>query len=356
MPAHRDNTKKKGIWWLVKFYYYDREGNRKTKFKRGFKTKRDALEWEQEFLKKNDGSIDMKFKDFLEVYLNDMEQRLKPSTVHNKRMRYKNHMLPFFGEIPINEITVVDVRRWQNELQKNDFKPSTLRKNHNELSAVFNYAVQYYGLKENPCKRAGTIGNNDRKEHRVWTLEEYQEFIQYVDNPAFKVAYDLLFYTGLRIGELTALTPSDFDFNAPKLNVNKSLQVVGNKKIIGTPKTDSSYRDVFLPEEIATEVQEFIKTAFYGGLEDSDRIFTFNKESYRNNIRKICNKYDLKYISPHDFRHSHATMLIELGYNPVLVSKRLGHKDVAMTLNKYSHLYPDKQKELSKQLNNLIKY
>lgn len=221
---------------------------------------------EDDFKRKNRGSISMKFKDFADLYLSDMENRLKPTTMQNKRGRFKIHLIPFFGEIPLNEITVIDVRKWQNLQQTSGLAQSTIRKNHTVLSTLFNYSVRYYGLHENPYQRAGTIGSLKLTKFEIWTLEEYQEFIQYIDNPAFKVAFDTLFYIGFRIGELTALTPANFDFSVPKLTVNKIYVVVGKDSYIYEPKTAKSNRDMILPRKVAEEIKEFIQIADYGGL------------------------------------------------------------------------------------------
>lgn len=349
MPAYKDKSTGK---WYCQIYYQDRDGNNKQKKKRGFKTKREALEFESDFKKKHKGSISMKFKDFVEVYLKDMEHRWKATTIQTKRSKLENWAIPFFGDMPINEITVIDVREWQRKQKSSGLAETTQRKNHTVLSSVFNYAVKYYDLIENPCRKAGMIGSDRRGSIDFWTLEEYQDFIQYIDNPAFKVAFDTLYYTGLRLGELTALTPADFDFSIPKLNVNKNYQVIEGKEIIQTPKTEKSKRDVLIPKKLAEEIQDLINKQY--DLKATERVFNLNRSSYGNMLRKVCRDHDLKRIRVHDLRHSHASLLIELGHSPVLIAERLGHDDIQQTLNTYSHLYPSKQQELSQQLNELF--
>jgi len=138
------------------------------KKKRGFQTKREALKWEQEFMQRANTSLGMTFHDFIELYLQDMEQRLKPSTVANKRFLIDLKITPFFGKMPLNEIKPTDIRRWQNELTSyrdengEPYAATYLKTINNQLTAVFNYAVKYYGLKENPCHKAGGDGQEER--------------------------------------------------------------------------------------------------------------------------------------------------------------------------------------------------
>lgn len=351
MPANKDPKTGK---WIARFYITDSEGNRKQKKKRGFKTKREALEFERDFINKNEGRPSMLFSDFINLFIEDKSHEWKPNTRFNNISRIQNHILPFFGNMPLNEIKPLDIKKWQNDLLKKELAPSTLNKLRNVLGSIFIYAVKYYDLGINPCEKVPALGSRKAKKKEIWNLEEYKEFIQYIDNPAFKVAFDTLYFTGLRIGELTALTPADFDFSVPKLTVSKNYQTAGKEKFISTPKTSKSNREVILPEAIAKEIQEFIKIAKYGGLDQDERIFTYNKESYRNKMRKVCNKYGLKYISPHGLRHSHTSMLVELGYNPVLIADRLGHESIKETLDTYSHLYSTGQEVVAKKLNELI--
>lgn len=349
MPAYKDPSTRK---WYAQIYYQDKDGNNRQKKKRGFKTKKEALEYERDFKNKNERSISMRFRDFIDLYVNDMKVYWKPNTLRDKLSKFNLYILPYFGDMILNEINVIDIRDWQNQQKQTGLAETTLRKNHIVLSSVFNYAVKYYDLHENPCKRAGVIGSTKNKQFEIWTLEEYQQFRELVTDNSYKVAFDTLYYTGLRIGELTALTPEDFDFSVPKLTVNKNYQVIGGKEYITTPKTEKSNRDVILPEKIAEEIKEFIGTQYK--LDRNDRIFSHNKSSYGNILRKIIRDNNLKQIRVHDLRHSHASLLIELGYSPVLIAERLGHEDIKTTLNTYSHLYPSKQKEMTETINDLI--
>ncbi len=160
------NKDKKTGKWMSQLRISDRGGKTVHKKKRGFPTKREALEWEREFLCCNKGSVCMRFGDFVGIYLDDMEHRLKSSTMENKRYIIELKILPFFGKMPLNEIKPSDIRAWQNSLTgclgKNGkgYSQTYLKAINNQMTAIFNYAVKYYDLRENPCHRAGSIGKN----------------------------------------------------------------------------------------------------------------------------------------------------------------------------------------------------
>ncbi len=144
--------------------------------------------------------------------------------------------LPYFGEMPVNEIKPTDIRNWQNELinyrQKNGrgYAPTYLRTINNQLTAAFNFAVKFYGLKENPCHKAGTMGKKNADEMLFWTNEEFKVFIEAMESrPVGYTVFMVLYYTGLRVGELLALTPEDIDFNRQIISVNKNYQRLNGK-------------------------------------------------------------------------------------------------------------------------------
>ena len=155
MPANKDE--KRGTW-IAQFYYTDWTGARKKKKKRGFATKREALEWERDFLQMQTASVNMSLSAFSNLYLEDMSHRLRKSTMVNKRALFDLKIKPYLGSKPLNEITAADIRKWQNELIGEGYAPTYLKIVNNQLTALFNYAVKYYSLTENPCKKAGSMG------------------------------------------------------------------------------------------------------------------------------------------------------------------------------------------------------
>lgn len=218
MPAYKN--KENGSWYVVT-QYTDWTGERKPKCKRGFATRREALEWEQKFQQQNAGDLDMSFEAFCEIYTNDLKARLKESTWQTKENIIKTKLLPYFGKRKINEITTKDVIAWQNELlayrdeKRKPYSQTYLKTLHNQLSAIFNHAVRFYDLHSNPAAKAGNMGTEERREMLFWTKEEYQKFAEeMMDKPVSYYAFQMLYWTGIREGELLALTPADFDLSA----------------------------------------------------------------------------------------------------------------------------------------------
>lgn len=222
MKAEKD---KKTGKWLIQYRYTDWQGKRRKSTKRGFATKREAEEWLRNFLITQKADFDMKFADFWKMYCADMETRLREHTMRTKKYIVELKILPYFGNKRVNDITAADIRQRQNELIKMGYSPTYLKTINNQLSAIFNYAVRYYDLKSNPCAKAGSMGKSKAEEMDFWTGEEFRRFIDSVMNKRLSyMAFMTLYWTGMRLGELRALTPADFDFETNMLSITKSYQ------------------------------------------------------------------------------------------------------------------------------------
>ena len=154
---------------------------------------------------------------------------------------------------------------WQNEIRKltdksgKKYSQTYLKTVHNQLSALFNHAVRYYGLKSNPAAIAGNMGTEERKEMLFWTLEEYKKFSEVMmDKQISYYAFQMLYWTGIRVGELLALTAGDFDFKNNMLTINKSYQRLHGEDVITPPKTEKSNRTIKMPQFLCDEMQELI--------------------------------------------------------------------------------------------------
>ena len=210
--------------WLIQYRYTDWQGNRKKSTKRGFNTKREAEEWLRGFLSQEARDVDMLFEDFICLYLQDVGHRLREHTMRQKRYMIHDKILPVFGKKKLSEITPVDVRSWQNSLMQQDFSQTYLRSINNQLSAIFNYAVKYYDLPKNPCHKAGSMGKKRAEEMNFWTKPEYLQFAEAImDKPMAYYAFEVLYWCGIREGELLALTAADIDPGRHTLSVTKSI-------------------------------------------------------------------------------------------------------------------------------------
>lgn len=346
MKAEKD---KKTGKWLIQYRYTDWQGKRRKSTKRGFATKREAEEWLRNFLITQKADFDMKFEDFWKMYYADMETRLREHTMRTKKYIVELKILPYFGNKRVNDITAADIRQWQNELIKMGYSPTYLKTINNQLSAIFNYAVRYYDLKSNPCAKAGSMGKSKAEEMDFWTGEEFRKFIDSVMNKRLSyMAFMTLYWTGMRLGELLALNPKDVDLEKRTISITKSYQRLGKKDVITPPKTPKSKRVITIPEFLAADIKDYMDSLY--DLQEDDRLFPITKYYLEHETQRGIKESGVKRIRVHDLRHSHASMLIELGFSPLEIANRLGHEKVETTLNTYAHLYPNKQTKLAERL------
>ena len=162
MAVYKDGDK-----WRVIYRYTNWQGERKQTQKRGFKTKREAQQWEREVMLKSESKLDMTFASFFEIYEADKKKRVKENTWESKSHVIRTKILPYFGNRKIAEIEAKDIIAWQNELlairQPNGkpYSSSYLQKIHSQLSAIFNHAVNFYYLPSNPAQKAGNMGKEE---------------------------------------------------------------------------------------------------------------------------------------------------------------------------------------------------
>lgn len=334
MPAYRDNTT--GTWF-VKFYCKDWTGERKQIKKRGFPTKKDAIEYERKYKVQQEWSLDISFEDFFEIYCEDMEKRLKRNTWLSKEHVVRTKILPYFKNLIMSEITPAHILKWQNEMiaytdEKGKGYSETYRKTmHNQLSCIFNHACKYYNLKNNPARQAGNMGKEQTKEMLFWTKEEYKKFSEAVmDKPMSYYAFQMLYWTGIRLGECLALTMADFDFKVNTVRIDKSYQRLEGEDVITTPKTVKSNRTIKLPQFLADEMKEYFKMLYE--YSRKDRIFPTTKSFLHHEMERGCKKSGVKKIRVHDLRHSHVCLSKGYFKNSVRNAYFKGVSAIAYTL------------------------
>lgn len=350
MPAYKD---KNGTWY-VSVYFTNWKGENDRKLKRGFKTRRDAIAWETTFINKHTGDLTMTFAEFYDVYKSDLEIKLRESTWIMKANVIETKILPYFRLKRMCEIKVADVIAWQKELMcyrdENDqpYSPGYLKTIHNQLSAIFNHAVRYYDLPSNPAAKAGNMGREKHREMLFWTKAEYLKFSEaMMDKPISFFAFEMLYWCGIRLGELLALTIGDFDFENQTVRINKSYQRIDGRDVITDPKTKKSIRTVTMPDFICDEMQRYF-SGFYKPKKD-DRIFLITKGYLHREMRRGCAETGVKKIRIHDLRHSHVSLLIDIGLPALAIADRVGHESIDITY-RYAHLFPSKQTEIAQKL------
>lgn len=340
--------------WEVQVWYRSWEGERRKKHRRGFKTKAEARQWEREFLLRAEGSPSMTFADFASLYLADMKPHLKLNTYLTKSHIVSTKLVPFFGLMRLDEIDAADVLRWQGALKSKicertgrPYAASYLHTVENQLSAVFNHAQRFYGLKENPLRKAGKSAKAAAPEMEFWTKDEYLRFADAImDKPRSFSAFELLYWTGIREGELLALVPSDFNFGKGTLRITRSYQRIKGEDVITSPKTPKSVRTIALPGFLVEEIEEYVELF---GIAEDERMFPVSKSYLYHEMERGCKASGVKRIRVHDLRHSHVSLLIELGFSALAIADRMGHEAVDITY-RYAHLFPTVQADMAKAL------
>lgn len=349
MKAEKDPKTGK---WLIQYRYTDWQGKRRKSMKRGFATKREAEEWARDFLAKKSLDFNMKFKDFVDLYFADMETRLRASTISRKHYLIDLKILPYFEDKQINDISVADIRSWQNTMLKGDYSQTYLRAINNELKAIFNYAVKYYDLPHNPCVRAGSMGRKNADEMAFWTREEFERFIETMMNKRQSyLSFMILYWTGMRLGELLALTIGDINMEKRTISITKSLQRLKGEDLITEPKTRKGIRVISVPKFLIADIQDYINSLYKPGKED--RLLPVTKYFLEHEIKRGIKESGVKDIHIHCLRHSNCALLASLGFTPVEVAERLGHEKVETTLNVYTHVMPEKRGEIADRLDQL---
>lgn len=346
MPAYKNNKTGK---WETLFYYTDYKNERRKKHRRGFNTKKEALEFEREFLAQSQFSIEMTFKSLYSLYHSDMESRIKKTTMETKEYIVNTKLLPFFEKMKVKDIKPVHIRKWQTDLLKMEYSKTYLKTIYNQLTAIFNYAIRFHNLDKNPCHIAGSIGKKDADEMQILSLQEFNKMIDCVTDKENKFFYIILFWTGMRKGELLALTYEDVDFENKTITINKNFQIVKKERLITDPKTPRGRRVIAVNDIVLNCIKELWSTSYKPN--KTDKIFYLSKDSLKRQLDTACKKAGVPRIRVHDLRHSHASYLLSNGVNIVILSRRLGHEKVQTTLNIYCHIYPSSEDRLNDVLN-----
>ena len=344
-------------------------GKQIQKYKSGFKTKKEAKEAYSKLVLASTEELTVQkdqptFKTFLEeVYLPWYKTQVKESTYENRRTTAKKHFAYFFKK-KINEIEAIHVQAWQLKMAE-QFNPNYIRIVHGMLAIAFDRAVILGLCEKNPARMVGNIKSKKTKVD-FWTLEEFQKVISllykgdYYEHYMF-ISYWLLFMTGMRIGEAAALQWEDIDFDTGLLTINKTLyyKTMDEYKFV-EPKTQASNRVIVIDTDTIRELKEW-KEVQQKVLKDCGFVMSYSgvptsKHTLPRALNKLAELAGVHRIKIHALRHSHASLLISMGENPLIIKDRLGHEKIQTTLGTYGHLYPNSNFEVAKKLSGMLSY
>ncbi|MEW4150658.1 tyrosine-type recombinase/integrase [Bacillus thuringiensis] len=343
MVVYKD--KERGTYFfVVRVRQFD--GTQKQVKRRGFKTKKEAREAEAKMLVEKETNSTLTFAQVPDSYFDWYCQRRKQTSIKVIKNVIYNHLQKEFGKLKVDQITAKHIMYYQNKIIGN-YSADTLKKIHAVLSSIFNFAIKFHGLTSNPARIAGNFELESNKRMDYWEFDEFQKFIDVVDDLLYDSFFSTLYYSGARKGELLALTWDDVDFTEKTIRINKTEY---NRQVT-KPKTKASNRIILLPTLVNDLLKNLKEHATLTAPVKNDYVVfgEFFTSIATTTLDERYNKYvaasGVKRILLHEFRHSHASYLINNGVSPLVVAQRLGHSDVATTLNTYSHLYPSKQTE-----------
>ena len=358
MPVYQ--VKKSKLWYF-RCYCNDIYGNRKQFQRNGFNTKRDAQAAERNFIgqgKVNDETI--LFSKLWDEYKSYIKLKQKRQSYRKTISKFENHILPYFKDYRINKIDISSYTKWQAELEKKGFSYKYLTSIHSSMVTILNYAVKFFGLESNIASQVGGFSKSNIKPCRVdfWTYEEFNKFINSVDDLVYKVFFETLYFTGLRQGECLALKWKDISENYIDIYKTISKEKINDEYIINTPKTKSSIRKIRIDKNLIKELQK-LKEYYKNIIDFNNDWFVFgginplSPTTIGRKRDKYCEISNIKKIRIHDFRHSHVSLLISKGVPITAISKRLGHSNIQMTLNTYTHLIPEDEDKVINVIENL---
>ena len=304
----------------------------------------------------------LSFNEIYEKYILYVVLKKKPQSQRSIKSRFKNYILPYIGNKNIFDFTPFDYLEWQKIIDGLGFKYKYKKALHYSVVALYNFCINFCQIDvKNVPSLVGNFKNNYDLPNKMqfYTYEEFTKFISVADDIIYHALFNFLFFSGCRIGEALALTFSDINENQVYINKTISKEYVNGKRVITTPKTKKSIRTILIDDYLGSELSKLIEhyNTKFGHFNSNFYIFGGAKPLSQTTVTRYKNKYcdlaNLKRIRLHDFRHSYATLLVNLNIPIETVSEQLGHADVSTTYNIYVHNNLENKKRLVKSLNQL---
>lgn len=292
------------------------------------------------------------YKDYL-LYANKKQKNQSFSTM---KYKFDLHILPFFEDMFLEDITSKTIIEWENYILSKNFSNNQNKNLYYILSGFFEYCRIFYNFDKKIISNIGCFKKKyEQNKYDFYTLEEFNLFINHVDNEIYKQFFNLMFYTGVRPGEAMALKFKDL--NNGYISISKTINSHG-KRELGTPKTNSSIRDIKIDRKLEKDLLN-LKKIYEKQYPFNDDLFIFggikplSPTTINRRKKKACEEANIRSITMHQFRHSHATLLLQQGIMINEVSRRLGHSKTSTTLDVYSHTDKSQEKRVINTLNSL---
>lgn len=343
MPISKNQKSKK---YTVRINYTDKNKRHLSKYGTA-NSYREAKELEKDLYEKRFVDTSITFGNLCEKYIKDSEIRCKLNTVTVIKKIIRKLLITIDERMRIDDLNPSFVRNWQTKLLSEQYSPSYIRRLNATLQSIMNLAVQYYNLPENPVKIAGQIGSYYGKEKRYFTLQEFNKFLTGIDKEkdlSSWVLFNVLFYTGCRIGEALALYPKDINLRKETISISKNFQLIDGTPYITTPKTQNSNRCLKIPHFLCEILKDYIE---HLPTKNIRLFFNINYTHLRRVKTKACKLTGIKYIKNHELRHSNITFLISKEVPILEIAKQVGHASPDITYAVYAHLYPNRDQMIA---------
>ncbi|KHD43844.1 tyrosine-type recombinase/integrase [Streptococcus hongkongensis] len=354
--------------------------NQRRIVRKGFKTKKEAIEAEQ-YIR----GVELKSKiSNGRITVNMLYQLLKQEDVINHRKQsyintqdnnYNRHIKDYFSKVKdVSKLDYDDIYKYReylrNTIAQNSnepLNPNTINKIMVLLKKILDIGIKKGYYTNNPVKMLKKLPIA-KAQLNYWSIEEFKKFLNLFEPEEYnyQLLFTCLFFTGMRLGEALALTWNDIDFTTQTIHITKSIYISKGISYISTTKTKAGMRRITIHKKLNDELIDWKKNQyklldnFVTGDNNELQLFqnspmVVTKNATEKFYKKILKRDpNLKRIRIHDFRHSHASLLINQGEDYLVVKERLGHASITTTIDTYSHLYPSKQKSLADKLNSLI--
>lgn len=343
MPIYKEKGQKK---YKVRVNFVDQDGTYKAKYGTASSYAEAAKKYQELY----EGRYSIKritLGKLCESYLLHAQENNRLASVRIYKWLLNVILRTIDRNMYIEDISPSFVREWQTKMLQAGYAVSYVQKVNRMLSTLMRYGEAYYGLQKNSVKLAGRLPAVNPTEREFYTLDEFKRFLNGIDKEkdiSYWVVFNVLFYSGCRIGEIMALYPSDIDFQKRSISITKTFYHIDGQSYIGPPKTEKSIRNVTIPPFLLRILQDHIQRL----PDPSVRIFfNLTVAGIRNKIVQVCNKTGVKRIRVHDFRHSAISFLVSKEVPMLEISRRVGHASADITYQVYAHLYPERDREIA---------
>lgn len=352
------------------------DGKRIKRESKFWKTQKEAREHYNEFVESLEidpsQKVTLTYQELVSEYIEHLSLSKKESTTLGQKNMLENVIGPYFKNKKVNKINAKDVQRFQKIILKKTYNHKGVKKSLSNayiyklqisLKNMLDYAFRFRYINQNPFDLVPIVKRHiyePKKKMTILTKAQFDDFLETIDNQIYRTLFSVLYWCGLRIGELMALSINDYDKNNKTLHVYKTYDSKNN--VITTNKTDSE-RFVSIPNACSIELEkllEMYEKESDGILHQDNPIFSYGGiipkttlDRYKNKFIKEANELHNKkvpYFTFHELRHTHVSTLIDLGMEPKDISERLGHS-VEMVNNTYAHLFPERKDLLLDKLN-----